>query len=77
MQTNIRILKKKALEFGLKINDSKSKIIQVRGTERARKIEGLEVVDTVKYLGVTLGGVGRDIFREERNSIIERAQKRQ
>ena len=76
MQTNIRILKKKALEYGLKMNDNKSKIIQVRGTEKARKIEGLEVVETVKYLGVTLGGVGREIFREERNSVVEKAQKR-
>ena len=76
MQTNIRILKKKALEYGLRMNDSKSKIIQVRGTEKAKKIEGLEVVETVKYLGVTLGGVGRDIFREERNNVIEKAQKK-
>ena len=76
MQTNIRILKNKALEYGLKMNDNKSKIIQVRGTEKTKKIEGLEVVETVKYLGVTLGGVGRDIFREERNNVIEKAQKR-
>merc|ERR1711891_24250 len=76
MQTNIRILKKKAQEYGLKMNDSKSKIIQVRGTEKARRIEGLEVVETVKYLGVTLGGVGRDVFREERNNVVERAQKK-
>ena len=30
----------------------------------------------MKYLGVTLGGIGRDIFREERNNVIEKAQKK-
>ena len=46
MQTNIKILKNKALEYGLRMNNSKSKIIQVRGTEKAKRIEGLEVVET-------------------------------
>ena len=27
-------------------------------------------------MGITLGGIGRDIFREERNSVIEKAQKK-
>ena len=31
MGTNIRILKNKALEYGLKVNEDKSKIIQIRG----------------------------------------------
>ena len=70
METNIRILKSKALEYGLRVNENKSKILQVRGTERARRIGGLEVVESVKYLGITLGGIGRDIFREERINVI-------
>ena len=31
-------------------------------------------MENVKYLGVTLGGIGRDIFREERNNVIQKAQ---
>ena len=76
METNINILKNTAKGYGLRVNENKSKILQVRGTERARRIGGLEVVEKVRYLGVTLGGVGRDIFREERNNLIERAQKK-
>ena len=34
------------------------------------------MVESVKYLGITLGGIGRDIFREERNNVIEKAQKK-
>ena len=60
----------------MRVNENKSKILQVRGTEKARRIGGLEVVESVKYLGVTLGGIGRDIFREERNNVIEKAQKK-
>jgi len=33
-------------------------------------------VDRVKYLGVIVGGKGRDIFKYERESLIERAQKK-
>ena len=76
MEINIKIHKNKAMEYGLRVNENKSKILQVRGTERARRIGGLEVVENVKYLGVTLGGIGRDIFREERNNVIEKVQKK-
>ena len=30
----------------------------------------------IKYLGVMVGGYGRDIFKYERESVIEKAQKR-
>ena len=76
METNINILKNTAKEYGLRVNENKSKVLQIRGTEKPRRIGGLEVVERVKYLGVTLGGVGRDIFRDERENLIERAQKK-
>ena len=76
METNIKILKDTASIYGLKVNENKSKVLQVRGTERPRKVGGLEVVDRVRYLGVTLGGKGRDIFKYERESLIGKAQKK-
>ena len=63
---NIRILKETAGTYGLKVNQEKSKILQVRGTEKPKKIGGLELVDRVKYLGVIVGGNSRDIFKYER-----------
>ena len=56
MEVNIRIFKETAGVYGLKVNQEKSKILQVRGTERPRRIGGLEIVDRVKYLGVIVGG---------------------
>ena len=38
----------------------------MRGTEKPRRIGGFEVVEKVKYLGVMVGGKGRDIFKYER-----------
>ena len=76
METNIKILKDTAGIYGLKVNQDKSKVLHVRGTERPRKVGGLEVVDRVKYLGVILGGNGRDIFKYERESLVEKAQKK-
>ena len=76
METNIRILRDSAREYGLEISQEKSKIIQIRGTERPRTIGGFEIVEKVKYLGVTVGGKGRDIFKYERDSLIEKAQKK-
>ena len=76
MEINIRILKDTAGTYGLKVNQEKSKILQVRGTERPRKVGGLEVVDRLKYLGVIVGGTGRDIFKYERESLVEKAQKK-
>ena len=76
LEINIKILKETAGGYGLKVNQEKSKILQVRGTEKPRRIGGLELVDRIKYLGVIVGGNGRDIFKYERESLVERAQKK-
>ena len=76
MEVNITILKNTAREYGLRVNENKSKVLQVRGTERPKKVGGLEVVERIKYLGITLGGIGRDIFKYERESLVERAQRK-
>ena len=66
LETNINILRNTTKEYGLEINRDKSKVIQIRGTESPRYIGGFEVVNQIKYLGVIVGGRGRDIFRYER-----------
>ena len=76
METNLKILTDTAKEYGLRVNEDKSKVLQVRGTERPRRVGGLEVVERVKYLGITLGGVGRDIFSYKRENLVDRAQKK-
>ena len=69
-------MRKTAKEYGLEISEEKSKVIQIRGNEKPKTIGNFEVVKKVKYLGVLVGGYGRDIFKYERESIIEKAQKK-
>ena len=76
MEYNIELLRKTAKEYGLEISEEKSKVLQVRGSEKPKTIGNFEVVKKVKYLGVLVGGYGRDIFKYERESIIEKAQKK-
>ena len=61
MRTNIRILKEVALKYGLEISNQKSKVLPVRGKCDVQYIEDIEVVDEMKYLGVTVRGSERRI----------------
>ena len=74
MEHNIEILRNAARKYGLEISEEKSKVIQIRGKEKPKTIGNFEIVKKVKYLGVLVGGYGRDIFKYERESIIEKAQ---
>ena len=74
MKTNIEVLRNSAREYGLDIKEGKSKIVQVRGSQKPREICSFEVVNEVKYLGMKLGGRGRNIFREEKRAWMKKAQ---
>ena len=52
MKTNIEVLRTSARKYGLEINEGKSKIIQIRGTQHPKEICNFEVVKEVKYLGI-------------------------
>ena len=51
-----------------------SKLLQVRETDKPRRVGNFEVVEEVKYLGVKVGGRGRNIFQKEKNDVIQKAQ---
>ena len=67
MKTNIEVLRNSAREYGLEINEGKSKIVQIR-SQKPKEICSFEVVNEVKYLGVKLGERVRNIFREEKRA---------
>ena len=71
LEHNINILKQSALQYGLEISEEKSKVLQVRGREKPRRVGNFEVVEEVKYLGVKVGGRGRNIFQKEKNYVIQ------
>merc|ERR1711874_113256 len=61
---------------GLKINLEKTKIMKVRGPEIRDKIGEFEVVKETKYLGVQVGGRGRNIFEIENKKWLEKAEEK-
>ena len=66
MEDNIKVLIQSTGKYGLKLNESKTKVLHVRGSEKIEKIGDYTVEEEVKYLGVNLEGRGRDIFRAEK-----------
>ena len=74
LEHNINILKQSALQYGLEICEEKSKVLQVRRKEKPRMVGNFEVVEEVKYLGVKVGGVGRNIYQREKKEVIQKAQ---
>ena len=54
---------------GLDLNKLKTKIIQVRGKKELKKIDEYEI--EVQYLGIKIGGKGRNIFLAENKTWLE------
>ena len=53
----------------------KTKIIQVRGTKDIKNIGEFAVEEEVKYLGIMIGGRGRNIFQAEKKTWLEKSKE--
>ena len=62
-------------KYGLNLNKLKTKIIQVRGKKNIKNI-GEYAVEVVQYLGIKIGGRGRNIFQAEKKIWLEKARKK-
>ena len=76
LEHSINILRQSVLKYGLEISEEKSKVLQVRGREKPRKVGNFEVVEEVKYLGVKVGGRGRNIFQKEKKDMIKKPRSK-
>merc|ERR1711874_97209 len=61
--------------YGLEINKEKTKIMKIRGPDNNMDIGDYEMVTEAKYLGVMIGGYGRDIFRKSNEEFLANAEK--
>merc|ERR1711874_5383 len=61
--------------YGLEINKEKTKIMKIRGPENDLDIGDYEMVKEAKYLGVMLGGHGRNIFEKANDLFLINAEK--
>merc|ERR1712121_248193 len=69
-------LNKAGGEYGLQINREKTKIMKVRGQEDDFKLDDYEMVGETTYLGITIGGKGRDIFEIENKKVLDKANRK-
>ena len=70
---NIRIVREVGRTFGLEINDSKSMIMIYKGRTGVTELEGIKVVNNIKYLGMEVGNK-KDILKGHKEKILKRAE---
>ena len=58
------------------LSEDKTKIMRVRGPGDGDRIGRFKVEKEVKYLGIRIGGKGRNIFHAENKIWLEKAEKR-
>ena len=61
---------------GLELSAEKTKILRIRGPNTAEKIGKYKIEEEAKYLGIQIGGRGRDILQAENKIWIQKAEKK-
>ena len=76
VEENIKALIISGRKYGLNLNKLKTKIIQIRGRKELKTIDEYEVEEEVQYLGIKIGGRGRNIFLAENKCWIEKVERK-
>ena len=71
---NLKILIDMGQKFGLDINKEKSSIIIYNRKEKPEQIEGIRVVETIKYLGVKINNK-RNMFKTQKEEMLQKANR--
>ena len=73
-ENNLRVVEEVGEKYGLKINREKSKVLIYGNGEKYSELSGLEVVESIKYLGMDVG-TDKDMFKEQKGKMRERGKK--
>ena len=71
---NLRIIEEESRKYGLELNKEKSSILVYNNKENIEEIDGIKVVEHIKYLGLKIDNE-RDIFKSQKIDLIDRAGK--
>ena len=71
---DIEEIQKIAMNYGLEINKSKSNIMIFNTNHRDEELAGIKVVNSMKYLGITICD-GKDMYRKHKENKILLAEK--
>ena len=72
----LKILEESGGENGLRINKEKTKIMKIRGKEDEETTGDYERVKETKYLGIQIGGKGRNLFEMENKKTLKKAEEK-
>merc|ERR1712179_901939 len=76
MEELLNCLSRVGGEYGLEINEEKTKIMRIKGKKGEEHIKEYDMVTEAKYLGVNIGGRGRNIFEKENSEFLNKAEKK-
>ena len=76
MEKALNALEVAGSKCGLELIEEKTKILRIRGPKIEGKIGKYKIENEAKYLGVQIGGKGRDIFQAENKLWIQKAEKK-
>ena len=65
----LKVLEKTGKENGLELSEKKTKILKIRGPGEGEKIGRFRVEKEARYLGIQVGGRGRNIFEAEKKDM--------
>ena len=68
----IKEIENKSKEFGLKLNKDKCRIMIISENQEIQNVEGIKVVQEIKYLGITIENK-RNCFIKQKKTAIEKA----
>jgi len=76
MDKALKALEAAGRECGLELSEEKNRILRIRGPKVEGKIGKYKIENEAKYLGVQIGGKGRDIFQTEKKYGSKKQRKR-
>ena len=72
----LKVLETAGKENGLELSEEKTKILRIRGPKIEGKIGRFNIEKEARYLGIQVGGRGRNIFEAENKIWIQKAEKK-
>ena len=76
MEKALNALESAGRENGLELSEEKNRILRIRGPKIEGKIGKYKIENEAKYLGIQIGGKGRDIFQAENKLWSQKAEKK-
>ena len=72
----LKILEETGRKNGLELSEEKTKIMKIRGPGEGKMVGRFKVEKEARYLGIQIGGRGRNIFDAENKICLKKAEKK-